>query len=262
MYQSFNRTNQQGARVPDPRFAALRGKLSVDRPAEWEEAIGMDPAEFYRLWTADLPGMVTMQVELNSGGQGEISLRSSGQGRHYFEATRRFDRPRGTMELKEVRIENPDLRRKGIGKVLLDNQFNVARRWGLHKFTLRAGREDGPYFWARRGAYMEDSPNAAPERQPLHYFSRDIEKGLYELEGSLSERFASAVRAELDKGGLDLNTRLARLPGAAEAAELFGFVTEYRAYFDLADPVQMAQVQKSLGDINGLREGLRVQFAP
>ncbi len=168
-----------------PRFEALRGKLFVDKHDEWDQAIGMDPGKFYDLWTADLPGTCSLRVELCGGGQGKIELSCVHDGRQILRAERQFDRPRGTMNLDEVRIETETLRRKGVGKTLFANQLNVAQPWGIKTLTLKAGREDGPLFWARRAALIERFANAAEERQPLTRFKSDIERGLRELDGEL-----------------------------------------------------------------------------
>ena len=48
-------------------------------------------------------------------------------------------------------------RGRGVGKALLNNQFNVAARWGISQFNFKAGKEDGPFFWSRRGAAMSEA---------------------------------------------------------------------------------------------------------
>lgn len=269
MYQLFGQQAQKTPPVPstgNPRLDAMHGKLYVNRPDEWDQAIGMDPAEFYRLWTADLPGEPVIRVELNGGGQGTLSIRCQHQGKEVFWAERQFDRPRGTMNLDEVRIENENLRRKGLGKILFENQLNVARRWGINTLSLKAGREDGPYFWSRRGAYIAHFPNADESRQPFTGFKRDIENGLKYLEGTLSDEFAAQVRTALDRDGQKANTVIARLPGETApgdpmATELFDYVTEFRAVFHLDDPAQMAQVEQGLASMDLIRARAQTIFS-
>lgn len=235
------------------RFAALKGKLLVIKPVQWDEAIGMEPAEFYDLWTRDLPGEITIFLELTGGGQGKLMLTSRDNGKVLFEAEREFDRPRWTMNLEEASVKDVDMRRKGIGKILFDNQLALAEKWGIRKFTVRAGREDGPYYWSRRGAYLADEPHTAEERKPVNIFRGDIEKGLAALAGTLEPEFAAQARKALDTAGCHANCVIARLPGSAP---LFKHVMPFRAAFDLDNAEQMALVREGLAGVARLRESM------
>ncbi|MCB9990506.1 MAG: hypothetical protein H6867_03880 [Rhodospirillales bacterium] len=274
MFQSFNNTNKGARNGPrstgNPKLDALRGKLYVNKPDEWNQAIGMDPARFYALLSKDLPGNVFVSVELNGGGQGSLKVRSDLDGKELFWAERSFDRPRQTLKLEEVRIEHEQMRRKGIGKVLLQNQLDVAQAWGIEKLTLKAGREDGPFFWSRRGAAIDRIEGVPEDRQPVARFAKDIEDGIRSLDGTLSDDFISKARQALAEDGVMANCTIARLPDTFEkdgqprlmSAALFDYVTEFRSLFDLSDEAQMDRVVDSLGDMDAVRARLRAEFAP
>ncbi len=246
-------------------FEALKGKLYVNNPDKWDAFIPIDPAEFYKLWTKDLPGAPFVSIDFTGGGQGDMRISSRHNNSELFYAEQYFDTPRGTMDIKEIRIEDPAMRCKGLGKIFLDNQFNVARRWGLKSLFLVAGRENGPFFWSRRGAYIGVSPVVSESCQPLTFFKRDIKYGLCRLEKSLSEEFEQKVRTSLVEDGLNTNCVIARLPGVfngrSMAFELLSCVTAFRVSFHLDDARQMKQVHENMSDIKALRVNMAATFS-
>jgi hypothetical protein len=97
------------------------------------------------------------------------------------------------------------LKGAGFGKVFLDNMLTLAREMNLQRITLRAGREDGAWYWSYRGARLDAG----------------------DTDGMIYKRFESTVRDNIarigDNGlraqveeilarpGLDANVRIARI---------------------------------------------------
>jgi GNAT superfamily N-acetyltransferase len=234
----MSKTKKIGPSTPFQAAAFDRAEgLYVDRKEEWGEAIGLPPEKFHALWTNDMPGKPKLDLELTGGGQGNWSLHTP-----ELDGNGHFDRSRSYIFIDEIRIGNESLRRRGAGKKFLSNLVDACREWGLNHIELRGGREDGAYFWSRRGFYI----------QPWYVerFKTDIRENL----AGLGDKVPAAVRDQvndiLDHSGPEVNIRLARLEDAVDGVPvgltLLRLAAPARMDLFLDNPEQMQLARKGL----------------
>lgn len=220
--------------------------LIVNDWSQWDQAIGMAPQEFYEGWIRGLPGRGVLSLEFSGGGQGHIDFTLFEGTKIALSAERNFDRPRKTMQLKELRVTD---RGQGLGKQLLRNQIDLAARWGVNKFTFKAGREAGPYFWSRRYAHIPAMPGHP--RDPLEHFQSAAKSGLDASRDALGQSFCRAAQDALRQDPAHPNIALAYLQtphrGQGQMRYLFQrHIGEFPAEMDLADVRQLDQIRRSL----------------
>ena len=218
---------------------ALKDKIGVMRGTgwqkNWKDAIGMPPIDFYRILSKDLPEDLYISVDLSSGGQGSFEMHSA-----LFNAERRFSRMHGTLYLEELRVKEK-ARRQGLGKKIFKNHLELAEKWGLKTINVRGGREDGPYFWSKRGAFLEDSP-VLKQR-----FMNKVKENFEEL--SLLPEEKEKIEQVLQEDNIKANFELACIAHDKEGLPLgVGLLkgTNPRLQFHLDDKEQMKLVKKTL----------------
>jgi hypothetical protein len=216
-------------------FNAAAG-LWVDRREQWREAVGLPPKHFVDLWTKDLPGNPLLSLSFSGGGQGDWDLTAKG-----LAAEGNFSKTHGTLFLKEVRIPDDGNRRHGTGKRFFGNMIAACKEWGIKQITLKAGREDGAYFWARRGGYVES--------YFVNRYKDELRQELIKLKNALPPATMARIGSIIDESGQDVAARLARLPdtvGGQPVGLLLLKPHEMRMEFNLDDPGQMKLIEKGL----------------
>lgn len=218
----------------------MRGKVGVSRlPADWEEqwhnAIGMTPKELYAIWAKDLPEDTSIFIELNGVGQAEYRMWSS-----TFELEGYLSRNHGSMSIKEVRVKEGQ-QRQGTGKTILRNHIDLGDKWGMTDIKLRGGREDGPFFWSRRAAVLEDEPRLK------ELFATQVVENAAKLD--LSDETKKKLAEILEKGSARMNFEIASLGQVIDGTPIgvpLLRATNPRVEFHLKDQDQMAIVKQKL----------------
>lgn len=235
-------------------FEQTKGRVTVSRHRkewlrEWNDTLGMKPQRFYEVFAGDLPGEPHVFIELQGYGHAELSVGSSVGGKRFLSVDQNLSRHHGTFHLEEIRVEGEGDRRGGTGKIYFANIVGLCRELGIKRIEMRAGREDGPYFWSRRGAYVE--PHLVDR------FKESVRENLAAISDELAPERIAAINRILDEHGGDVNAALARLPDIYDdeplAARLL-YGTNPRVFFDLSDPGQQADIEKGLHDIEALRQ--------
>lgn len=119
--------------------------------------------EFLSIVTRDIPLDTQVTVNLTGGTQCSMEMSGSLKGfRCILDVEDVYiylsDTYESSIRIKEVALNDTDdfkFRGTGIGKIFLDNMVTLAERLGVSKIQLRAGRSDGPIFWALHGFDIE-----------------------------------------------------------------------------------------------------------
>lgn len=133
------------------------GKISVYPQDErlWHKTVGVSPSELYGILTRGLPhdvlGDISISFDLS---EGDPKFVMSSKSNNLY-AERQFSIAHKTLTLIEIKV-GEDIQDQGIGKQMLENHLDFARRLNLRTINLRAGRERGEYFFPRQGAALED----------------------------------------------------------------------------------------------------------
>ncbi len=117
----------------------------------------------------------------------------------------------------------------------------ACKEWGIKKISLKGGREDGAYFWSRRGGYIES--------WFVDRYKDDMRRELKKLEGGLSAEALARINRIIDDSGPEVAARLARLPDTVNGQPVGLLLLkplEMRMEFNLDDPVQMKLIEESL----------------
>lgn len=125
----------------------------------------------------------------------------------------------------------------------------------IPKICLRAGRDDGAYFWSRRGGVLDTTPDSLP-------YQRFVETVTDNLTG-LPNIYRAPVEAILAKPSPDINVRIARIEGEVNgmpAGKRLLTFTYPNLAFNLTDAAQMQKVQQFLGDMAATRRALPALF--
>lgn len=210
----------------------------------WDRLIGMSPAAFYYTLARNLPGELSVFVDFTGTSDAEISCSLKQRGRFVFECDNKLvqDGRGKSLRFEEWLVKDPEHRGQGIGLNLLRNFLEVAGSADFDRITLRAGKEDGKYFWARHGFYLK-------EELYRDHLAADIRNNLEKYSDTIPSEIRKHVFGLLEQGNLDLCWHLARLPGTVEDKPLGwvlmqGYNPEY--CLDLHNSEQMARAQTSL----------------
>jgi len=240
----------------------LKGRLSVYGSGQsateaWNDAIGlMRPQTFYNTLSRNLPGKVEMTIESARGGQGNLTIRVNHGGKTLIEIENKFSRPHNYIFFDEWRVSAENNRGKGLGSILLDNHLEVMRPWGLRFIELRAGREDGPVYWAKKGFQIKDEGYA--ER-----FNRIVRENYDRHKEKIDPATCQNIETILQTVTLDANIRLARIPGALDEKKLASVLlsgSNTICVVDLDDAAQMESVRSALKGTDSYRNEIARHF--
>lgn len=232
---------------PSTELDQLKGKLSVygngQTPIEaWNDAVGLNPLFFYNTLTRDLPGKVNVVIESTHAGQGNLTLRVHQGAKALIDIENKFSRHHKQMVFDEWRVGMEADRGKGLGSILLENHLNVMVPWGLRFIELRAGREDGPSYWSKKGLRIKDERYA-------EIFNRNVREN-YNL---YKERIDPATRREIETilstPSLDANIRLTGISGEINGKKLSAILLSGSnpvCIMDMDDQAQMDNVKSAL----------------
>lgn len=195
-------------------------------------------------WAQNMPFNTNVSVTMNGGAQATIEMTGSRDGHTVFSAEDCYiyktDPARSFMRIDEVRVEE-DLRGEGIGKQFLKNTVQICDDMNIKEIQLRAGREDGAFFWARHGFVLEGT-----------WVLRNlgaIKENLERVKDQLSDKSVKRVEELWDAGNENIIWGIVDLPdmidGKPAGAELLKGV-EYRAKLDLTDHEQRARLDVAL----------------
>ncbi len=249
-----------------PSATARHHQLSADIPAglginraflkwaeNWDHIFRTSPRKLYETLCRDIDGDVNVFIDLDTGGEGAFTLSIRNNNRIVFDIENELAMDcRGTI-LKFKSWENKDLdsRGQGTGLKLFKNFIALAETRRIDFIKLRAGKEDGRYFWARHGFYCADTQDV---KRVSGEIRKNIEKYSHTIQSGITDRAHEIV----DQGGLDMCWQLARLPGAVEVNgykgvrvkplgwALLNTDSECNYSLDMHDPAQMARVKASL----------------
>lgn len=214
---------------------------------KWDEVFRISPAQFQQILHRDVPGDLRTYVDLEGRGNGEFNISVQQNGRYLFDITNKISmHPQGNV-IKFDSWENKGAHGQGLGVALFRNCLEVAALGNIHEIQLRAGKEDGRYFWARHGFYYRDQ---ADQQRVAPGIAQNIEK--YAAHMTPAQKQAAADI--LAQGGLDSCYQLARLEGSVPVGDKtkpLGWAllhTECEANYrlDLHDAAQMARVRASM----------------
>ena len=220
-------------------------RSALSWPLAWDNLIGQSPSKFYKTLSRDMPGEVDVFVDLAGTVGGEISVYINRNGRCVFEAENKIttDITGKTLRFEEWLIKEIDSRRHGMGLNLLRNMIDMAQAAGVDRIALRAGKEDGKFFWARHGFYLK-------EELHRNKLVANIEENLVRYSDTLPAGIYETVRSMLAENALDLSWRIARLPGTLNGKPLGWQLLEGdnnpEYIMNLKDEQQMARVRASL----------------
>jgi hypothetical protein len=235
------------------------GRLTVFPAAaltngQFRDTFGMAPDALYELVARGLPD-AQVSVDIEPGGHACLSVASKVQGRTVFTAEDcALQRHAGILSIArdrdtEVRATDKGL---GLGKIFLANMIALGEALGLRRIDMRAGRENGAWYWSYRGAQLDTDTNSVVYDR----FERAVRDNMRNLPDGLQAK----ARAILDAPGADVNVRLARLGYRDGAALLSG--TNPMVVFRLDDTEQVRDVKTALGDVEAARTALRARLAP
>lgn len=240
--------------------AGAQGRLLVVPPdavtnGQLRRSFGMGGPELLALLSRGLPG-ASVTVRMESSGDARIDIDCRAGGKKLFSADDNYiQMGAGIMTIAQDRESEvrTHVKGAGFGKVFLDNMLTLAEQLRLKRVDLRAGREDGAWYWSYRGARLDIH---GIDGVMYQRFERTVRENIKRLGDEAVKARAEAVLAQ---PGADANVRLARLEGQAGgrpagAALLDG--TNPIVVFDIRDAAQMADVRASLGDMDAARAAL------
>lgn len=249
-----------------PSATARHHQLSADIPAglginraflkwteNWDNIFRASPRNVYETLSRDIAGEVNVFIDMDTGGEGEFSLSIRNNNRIVFDTDNELIVDCRGTSLKFKSWENKDLdsRGQGTGLKLFKNFIVLAETGRIDFIKLRAGKEDGRYFWARHGFYCA-------EAHDVKRVSPEIHKNIEKYSHTIPLGIADQAREIVDQGGFDMCWKLARLEGRVQVDDYAGLRvkplgwallrtdSECNYSLDLHDPVQMARVKSSL----------------
>lgn len=209
----------------------------------WDDLLKQPPSVFYQTLARNMPGELSVFVDFSGACDAEITCSLKQNGRFVFESENKVVRDGQGKKLRfeEWVVKEPEHRCHGIGLNLLMNFVSMAQASGFDSISLRAGKEDGKYFWARHGFYLKDVGYR-------DLMGQDIRKNLEEYSDTIRPEIFKEVSNWIDEGSLDLCWRVARLPGNIGGKPLGWVLLQgYNPEFlmDLRNDGQMARVYES-----------------
>lgn len=165
----------------------------------WTDVIQLPPRMFYNALATEMaPNRPSIYVEIKKDlPEGELRIDLYDPERQklaFLEAEFHGQPNHSVFRLDEIRIEDPDNRRGGIGRGMVNAVMKFCDILGIEKIELRGGREDGPSFWTHLGFKIE-STGVLGER-----FSRAV----WENFQALPESTQDAVREQLETALADV----------------------------------------------------------
>ena len=235
---------QMGVIPPD---AVTNGRL--------RQVFGMGAPELLGLLARGLPGASVM-VRMESDGDARIDIDCRAGGKKLFSADDNAIQVRaGIMTIAQDRDSEvrTHVKGAGFGKVFLDNMLTLAERMNLRRVDMRAGREDGAWFWSYRGGRLDirGTDDIVYQR-----FERTVRENIARL---TDEDLKARAEAVLAQPGADANVRLARLAGTVDgkpAGAALVANTNPIVVFNIRDAAQMTDVRAQLGDMDATRAAL------
>ncbi len=245
---------------------ARHHQLSADIPAglginrtflkwteNWDRIFRTSPRAVYETLCRDIAGEVNVFIDMDVGGEGEFLLSIRNNNRIVFDVENKIviDGRGTTLKFNSWENQDIDSRGQGTGLKLFRNFIAMAEAGDVDFIKLRAGKEDGRYFWARHGFYCADTQDV---KRVSGEIRKNIEKYSHTIQSGITDRAHEIV----DQGGLDMCWQLARLPGAVEVNgykgvrvkplgwALLNTDSECNYSLDMHDPAQMARVKASL----------------
>lgn len=218
----------------------------------WDKIFRVPPCAVYETLCRDIAADVKVSVNLDMLGNGRFTLSVRDHRRIVFEAENELSADCCGTVLKFKNWENKDIdsRGRGMGLKLFRNFFNLAETGGIDFIKLRAGKEDGHYFWAHHGFYGAEACDvkrlSAEIGENIKKYSHTIQPGIHD--------WACEI---VDQGGLDMPWKLARLPGRVTVNDYAGLrskplgwallrtVSACNYSLDMRDPVQVVRVKSS-----------------
>lgn len=248
---------------------ARHHQLSADIPAglginraflkwaeHWDNIFRTSPRALYETLCRDIAGDVHVFVDLDTCGEGAFNLTLRNNNRIVFEVENEIASDvRGTiLKFKSWENKDVDSRGQGTGLKLFRNFFILAGAGGVDFIKLRAGKEDGRYFWARHGFYCADTYDVAR-------VSPEIRKNIEKYSDTIPSGIVDQAREIVDQGGLDMCWKLARLAGQVRVSDhaggrvkplgwaLLRTENECNYSLDMRDPVQLGRVRSSFASM-------------
>ncbi|MGZ9097295.1 MAG: hypothetical protein ACXW30_03245 [Micavibrio sp.] len=239
----------------------LKGRLIVygDRqsPVEaWNDAIGLNPGVFYNTLTRDLPGKVIVVIESTHAGQGNLTIRVHQGAKTLIDIENKFSRHHKQMKFDEWRVGTEADRGKGLGSILLENHLNVMVPWGLRFIELRAGREDGPVYWSKKGLRIKDERYA-------EIFNHHVRENYNLHKERMGPETRRKVETILRTPTLDANIRLVGIPGELDGKKLSAILLSGSnpiCIIDMDDQTQMENVKSALKSTIRARREVAAHF--
>lgn len=241
-------------------------QLSADIPAglginraflkwaeNWDRVFRTTPRAVYETMCRDIGGDVRIFVDLDMSGEGAFNLYLHNKRRLVFEIENKIihDGRGTTLLFKSWENRDVDSRGRGTGLKLFKNFLRLAEVGSVDSVNLRAGKEDGRYFWARHGFYCAEACDVERVSPGIR---ENIERYSHTIPTGIRNRAEEIVA----RGRLDMCWELARLEGrvlvddyAGPRVKPLGWALlhtdcECNYSLDLHDPVQVARVKASL----------------
>lgn len=250
---SFNRTGHALARHKILSEQLPQG-LGINRcfaewALHWDRIFNMNPKDFHQTLSRDIPGEVRVFLDLDHSGTGEFNISINEGNRTVFEAQNLISSGATGTAMKFDSWENKNVegRGRGIGVTLLRNILDVCGAGDLRNIHLRAGREDGHFFWPRHGFHCRSAFD-------LGRIAGEVRENIKTYAPHMPAETLKAAEDIMAEGGLDSCYRLARLEGSVmvkDRVRPLGWAllkTPSEGYYeiDLTDRQQLAQVRATL----------------
>ena len=249
-----------------PSATARHHQLSADIPAglginraflkwaeNWDNIFRTSPRALYETLCRDIDGEVNVFIDLDMGGEGEFTLSIRNNNRIVFDTKNKIiiDGSGTSLQFKSWENKDIDSRGRGTGLKLFKNFITLAEAGRIDFIKLRAGKEDGRYFWARHGFYCAGAHDVARVRDEIR---QNIEIYSHTIPPGITDQAHEIV----DQGGLDMCWKLARLEGRVQVNDYAGVRVKPLGWallntsskcnysLNMHDAVQMARVKSSL----------------
>jgi len=203
----------------------------------WNNGIDISPSVFYNVLTDNLPDTNSISLDLNSCDEGVLTIKSKA-----LEAEIFFSALHKKLKIEEVVVGN-DYKRHGVGKTLLRNCINFSNLLGIKTIELRAGRDDGEFFWSKRGGVLEDVDIIKSR------FISKVRKNLSELEHMVGRETPKKVNRILNTDDIRMSFAIASMKETLNSQPIGTTLlktTNPMLYFHLDDKKQMHQVALNL----------------
>ena len=208
--------------------------LGVNRTLEgwrevWSNRIGLPPMQTYATLSKGLPDTTKVYIDLADS---EFTIRSDLPDRtRVLEFDGKLDLGTAkTLRLKEIRVHE-EHRGKGIGTQAFENLVAFAGMIGLQQINLRAGRENGPVFWTKRGLKIET------DGQLAEVFSNGVRSAFENLPDTQQAEYADDLERALECIDEKTHQRVLQIgaaqTGTTEVGEALLSETEPRMFMEI-----------------------------